>query len=141
MTQVATMLTATRRPREAVALFTRSLAIQEVSLGPDHPRIVGALDNLGFALIDTGDTKRAIAQFERALAIVEAKLGKDHPRVMYPLLGLGQAYVDSDPARAVGFLRRALVVQEKAGAAPADIAEARRLLARAQAKLGRKSTR
>ncbi len=144
MTQVAGMLAATKHATEAIPLYRQALAIQETSLGPDHPNVSTTLNNLGFALLDTGDPRAAITHFERGLAIVEKALGRDHQRVAYHLVGLGKAFLEiSQPQRAVEASRRAVTVFVATHAAPAELGEARFVLARAlwDAKLERATAR
>jgi Flp pilus assembly protein TadD len=63
----------------ARAAFERALRIDEVSFGPDHPRVAIRVNNLGGVLQAQGDLAGGRAAFERALAIFERALGPDHP--------------------------------------------------------------
>ena len=59
----------------------RALAIDEASLGKDHPNVAIDLNNLAQLLQDTNRLGEAEPLMRRALAIDEASLGKDHPNV------------------------------------------------------------
>jgi tetratricopeptide (TPR) repeat protein len=68
----------------------RALAIDEASLGPDHPKVAIRLNNLGQLLQATGRLAEAEPLYRRALAIDEAAFGPDHPDVAIDLNSLGQ---------------------------------------------------
>ncbi len=57
----------------------RALAIDEASLGPDHPSVARDLNNLALLLKATNRLAEAEPLMRRALAIVTASLGPDHP--------------------------------------------------------------
>ena len=117
---------------EARVHFERALAIKETILGPDDPGVAQSLESLGLVLAARGDLDDARAHQERALAIKEETLGPDDPDVAYPLIGLATTALDmGDPASARAHAERAVSVREAVAVAPALLAEARFVLARA----------
>ena len=63
----------------AEPLLRRALAINEQSLGPDHPEVATNLNNLARLLQDTNRRSEAEPLLRRALAIFESSLGPEHP--------------------------------------------------------------
>jgi tetratricopeptide (TPR) repeat protein len=91
----------------------RALAIDEASLGPNHPTVATHLNNLAELLRATNRLAEAEPLYRRALAIDEASLGPDHPSVgigVGNLAGLLEAtsrYAEAEPLR-----RRAIDIHE-----------------------------
>jgi tetratricopeptide (TPR) repeat protein len=54
---------------EAIALAERALSIQKRAVGPDHPRVVEAINHLALLYLAAGDDVAAEALFERVLEI------------------------------------------------------------------------
>ncbi|QTF93775.1 tetratricopeptide repeat protein, partial [Halomonas sp. BM-2019] len=75
---------------EAEPLMRRALAIDEASLGADHPTVAIRLNNLASLLQATNRLAEAEPLMRRALAIDEASLGADHPTVAIDLNNLAQ---------------------------------------------------
>jgi len=99
---------------EAKALLERALAIFEGQLGPEHPQVATAFNNLGLVLKDLGDLAGARAAYERALAIAEAAYGPGHPNVASTVNNLGGVLQDlGDLAGARAHYERALAIFEK----------------------------
>ncbi|CAN0300146.1 unnamed protein product, partial [Scytosiphon promiscuus] len=67
------------KQEEAERLYERSLAIREKVLGPDHPAVAEALDNLAGLLNVQGRYNKANSLFRRSLEIEDKRLGPDHP--------------------------------------------------------------
>ncbi len=106
--------------REALFLTERALAIFEVGLGPEHPYVAGALNNLGDLSVELGDLAAAQRAHERALAIREETVGPDSAAVAQSLSNLGAvAAIAGNPERAVTLLDRALAIRERS-LGPAD---------------------
>jgi tetratricopeptide (TPR) repeat protein len=82
------LLQATNRLPEAEPLMRRALAIDEASLGPDHPDVAIRLNNLAQLLQATNRLPDAEPLMRRALAIDEASLEPDHPKVAIRLNNL-----------------------------------------------------
>ena len=77
----------------------RALAIDETSLGPDHPNVAIRLNNLAQLLQDTNRLAEAEPLMRRALAIDETSLGPDHPDVAIDLNNLAALLESHEPAR------------------------------------------
>jgi eukaryotic-like serine/threonine-protein kinase len=71
--------------RDALATFTRTLALAEAWLGPWHPTVGAHHTNLGVTYVRLEDYERSLRHAERAREIFEKTLGPDHPE-------LGRAY-------------------------------------------------
>ena len=91
----------------------RALAIDETSLGPDHPNVATSLNNLAQLLQDTNRLAEAEPLMRGALAIDEQTYGPDHPNVAIRLNNLAQLLKDTNrPAEAEPLMRRALGIDE-----------------------------
>jgi Tetratricopeptide repeat len=73
LSNLAQLLQATSRLEEAKALCRRALAIDELSFGPNHPRVATHLNNLALLLKTTGQLEEGEALYRRALAIDELR--------------------------------------------------------------------
>jgi tetratricopeptide (TPR) repeat protein len=73
-------------------LLKRALAIEEKTLGADHPDVAQSLNNFAMLYEEQGRYAEAEALSERSLAIREKALGPDHPDVADSLNVLGWAY-------------------------------------------------
>lgn len=81
----APILHALGRDDEAEALLRRVIPILERAMGPDHPEVAGAWNNLGSTLADLDD---AAAAYRTALAAKERVLGAEHPALAITLNNL-----------------------------------------------------
>ena len=88
MNQLGLLLDTKARHAEAEPLYRRALAIDEASLGPDHPEVAIRLNNLAALLQGTNRLAEAEPLFRRVLAIFETSLGADHPNVATALNNL-----------------------------------------------------
>ncbi len=77
---------------EAEPLLKRSLPITEKALGPNHPDVATALNNLAGLFLGQGRYGEAEPLLKRSLAIREKALGPDHPRVATALNDLAVLY-------------------------------------------------
>jgi hypothetical protein len=68
----------------------RALAIDESSLGKDHPTVAIRLNNLAALYWDTNRLKEAEPLMQRVVKIVEKSLGENHPNVATALNNLAQ---------------------------------------------------
>ena len=94
--------------------YERALAINEKSLGPDHPDTATSLNNLGGLLRAMGDLAAARPYYERALAIREKSLGPDHPDTATSLNNLAWLnYYDGQIEEAVRQMRRVVDILER----------------------------
>ncbi|MBI5305052.1 MAG: toll/interleukin-1 receptor domain-containing protein [Chloroflexi bacterium] len=111
--QAALYLRTRAQLAEAKQLFERALAIDKATLGPNHPNVATAVNNLGSALIDLGDLPAARQCFERALAIDVAVFGPNHPNVARDVNNLGMVLKDlGDLPAARQRFERALAIDE-----------------------------
>jgi tetratricopeptide (TPR) repeat protein len=77
---------------EAEPLLQRALAVREKALGPDHPDVAVALNDLALLYERQGRYADAEPLYKRALAINEKGLGPDHPVVATYLNNLAELY-------------------------------------------------
>ena len=108
------LLKATNRLSEAERLYRRALAIDEKSLGPDHPNLGGDVSNLSALLQATNRLSEAEPLMRRVIAIEEKSLGLDHPYVAAALNNLALLLEATNRlSEAEPLLRRALAIDEK----------------------------
>ena len=81
-----------RKYVQAEPLLKRALAIDEKTLGPDHPDVAKTLNNLAVLYLKQRNYAQAEAIYKRALAIDEKTLGPNHPNVAKSLSGLALVY-------------------------------------------------
>src|SRR5271165_1767628 len=99
---------------EAEPLYRRALAIDEKSLGPEHPNVARDLNNLAVLLRATNRLAGAEPLYRRALTIDEESLGPDHPNVARDLNNLAVLLRATNRlAEAEPLYRRALAIFEK----------------------------
>ena len=96
LNNLAGLLFDTSRFGEAEPLMLRALAIDEPSLGKDHPRVATDLNNLASLLRAINRRGDAEPLYRRALAIDEASFGKDHPTVARDLNNLAMLLQDTN---------------------------------------------
>jgi tetratricopeptide (TPR) repeat protein len=97
----------------AEPMMRRALAIDERSLGPDHPKVAIRLNNLAGLLRLTNRLAEAESLYRRALAIDETSFGPDHPKVAIRLNNLaGLLRLTNRLAEAELLYRRALAIDE-----------------------------
>jgi WD40 repeat protein/tetratricopeptide (TPR) repeat protein len=113
MSQLALLLYTKALYGEAEPLLRRALAIDESSLGPDHPDVARDLNNLIELLRATNRLAEAEPLARRALAIAEANFGPAHPTVAGSLNNLAQLLQATNRlAEAEPLMRRALAMDE-----------------------------
>ena len=84
------------------------------ALGPDHPKVATALNNLAQLLAGHEPAFRGRALYRRALAIDEKSLGPDHPEVAKDLNNLAELLQATNRlSEAEPLMRRALAIFEK----------------------------
>ncbi|HNK18741.1 MAG TPA: tetratricopeptide repeat protein, partial [Piscinibacter sp.] len=111
--QTALLFYVKARYGDAEPLMRRALAIDEASLGREHPSVAIDLNNLATLLQDTNRLADAEPLMRRALAIDEASLGREHPSVAIDLNNLATLLQDTNRlADAEPLLRRALAIDE-----------------------------
>ena len=103
------------RYTEAIPLAQQALAIRVKALGPDHPDVATALNNLALLYQEQGRYAEAEPLYKRALAIDEKALGPDHPDVAALLNNLAELYRNQGRyAEAEPLYKRSLAIREKA---------------------------
>ncbi len=60
-------------------MYQKCLAIDEKSLGTEHPEIAKIYNNIGLLLNDEGEYQEAFSVYQKCLAIQEKVLGTEHP--------------------------------------------------------------
>ncbi len=94
---------------EGLDVLERALELLERTLGPEHPRIVATLIDLGITQQARGDSKASVQAYVRALQIARRSLGPRHLQTAVILNSLGNAAVlQGDDARAREHFERAL---------------------------------
>jgi tetratricopeptide (TPR) repeat protein len=79
LNNLAQLLKATNRLKEAEPLMRRALEINEKSFGPEHPDVAIDLNNLAQLLQATNRLKEAEPLMRHALEIAEKSFGPEHP--------------------------------------------------------------
>jgi tetratricopeptide (TPR) repeat protein len=103
------------RYADAEPLYKRSLVIREKALGPSHPDVALALNNLAGLYHAQGRYTKAEPLFKRSLAVREKTLGPDHARVGEALNNLAVLYnTQGRYTEAEPMHQRALALREKA---------------------------
>jgi len=103
------------RSDEAEALYKRALAIQEATLGADHPYVALTLGNIAIVYRNQGRYQDAERLHKRALAIREKTYSASHPDVAVSLMNVGAVYMSqSKYAEAEKQFNRALAIRERA---------------------------
>jgi tetratricopeptide (TPR) repeat protein len=92
---------------EAQRLQQHVLAECEQRLGPDHPYVADALNNLGNTLFEIGQPTESLALLRRAFDIRERSLGPEHPDVAASAMNLAVS------ERANGRLSEAIALGER----------------------------
>lgn len=99
---------------EAIPLAQRVLAVRQKALGPDHPDIATALNNLAALYDFLGRYSEAEPLYKRSLTIRIKALGSDDPDVATSLNNLAMLYKNQGRyAEAEPLFKRALTIDEK----------------------------
>lgn len=77
----ANALMAKEQFAQAESAMREALALQETTLGQDHPAVSATLNNYAALCVAMDDFERATALAERSLAICRQALGEEHPHV------------------------------------------------------------
>jgi tetratricopeptide (TPR) repeat protein len=102
------------RPAEAEAVFKKSIAILEKTVGPMHPDLAKSLNNLAELYRTENRETEAEPLNQRILAIRERTLGPDNPEVGKSLYNLALIYhTQKRYDMAESFYRRAISIWEK----------------------------
>jgi tetratricopeptide (TPR) repeat protein len=110
LNETALLLYTKAQMKDAEPLMRRALAIDEASLGPNHPTVATDLNNLASLLQATNRLREAEAPMRRALAIDEASFGPNHPTVATDLNNLAQLLQATNRLQEAEPLMRRMVV-------------------------------
>jgi tetratricopeptide (TPR) repeat protein len=91
---------------KAIAIYSKTYALREAALGPDHPDTHFTRNNWATALKDAGRTAEAIRMHEELLGRRESRWGPDHPDTLVSRSNLAAAYHDA------GRVKEAIALQE-----------------------------
>jgi len=114
MSQLGALFKAKARYAEAELLYRWALAINDKSLGPDHPRVAAGLNSLAKLLTETNRYAEAEPLYRRALTVRENGLGAHHHEIatvinnLVLLLTKTNRHVEAEP-----LCRRALEIYER----------------------------
>jgi tetratricopeptide (TPR) repeat protein len=115
LNQYALHLKARADCAEAEPLYRRAIRVGEVALGPEHPNVASALNNLAQLLNATNRLEEAEPLLRRALAIDEKNFGADHPNVARDLNNLAWLLQHTNRlAEAEPLIHRVIAIVEKA---------------------------
>jgi tetratricopeptide (TPR) repeat protein len=115
LNNLAVVLDAQAQYSEAEPLHRRALAIDEKTLGPDHPDVARDLNNLALLYKIQGKYGEAEPLYKRALTIDEQALGPNHPDVATKLNNLAALYDNQGKyGEAEPLYKRALTIDEQA---------------------------
>ena len=81
------------RPKESFAAFARALAAREALFGPESPKLVVTLNNLGDTLLKSGHVDQALSTVERGDTIARKAFPAGHPYIAATTLTLAEAFV------------------------------------------------
>ncbi|MCK5272017.1 MAG: tetratricopeptide repeat protein, partial [Sedimentisphaerales bacterium] len=110
LNNLAGLLLATNRLKEAEPLMERVVTIFEKAYGEKHPNIATSLNNLAQLLKATNQLEEAEPLMRRALAIDEASFGADHPKVATALSNLAGLLADTNRLKEAEPLMERVVV-------------------------------
>jgi tetratricopeptide (TPR) repeat protein len=113
MNQLGALLYTKSLHTQAEPLYRRALAIDEATLGPEHPHVASCLNNLAALLQATNRLAEAEPLMRRALTIGEKNFGRDHPTVAIRLNNPAEMLRSTNRlVEAESLYRRALAVNE-----------------------------
>jgi tetratricopeptide (TPR) repeat protein len=111
---------------EALLLAKRLLESSRKTLGPNHPDVAAALDNLGVLYQLGGDFVQAELHFKLSISVLEKARGPKHPELVTPLHNLAWLYYNNgDYVRPQPLFERQLaILEETFGAKHLAVAQA-----------------
>lgn len=114
----------------AEAAQRRAIAVQEASIGPDHPETATGRIGLGDILLMQGRAAEAEPELRRGIAALESAIGADNPDLAEPLFLLAVAIGET------GKREDAIAVFRRAQAVTASLPESHLTRIGAEANLG-----
>jgi tetratricopeptide (TPR) repeat protein len=124
---------------QAEPLLQRALSMREQVLGPEHPEVADALDDLQYLHVLQGKFQQAEPLMQRALSIREQVLGPEHIQTATALNNLAAISIQQGKfQQAEPLMQRALSIREQAlGGNHPEVAESLNNLAWLYARQGR----
>ncbi len=117
------------RPDDARRQLDRALEIGRATLGPRHPSLAYALDQLGGLERELGHWDAALERFAEAGELRDATLGANHPETASTLVGMARVFLlQGTTDRARGALEAALRIVDAHPGAPRQRLEIEALL-------------
>jgi tetratricopeptide (TPR) repeat protein/tRNA A-37 threonylcarbamoyl transferase component Bud32 len=96
---------------EALTAYTRARDLWVAALGPEHPAVGTAFNNIGIIQRKQGNYADALVSMNEGLRIREATLGSNHPRVGDALYNVGNVRRQiGEDAEALALFERALAI-------------------------------
>ncbi len=139
LNDLAMVLRAMGRSREAAEFMTESLRLYQKINGPGHPTVARGYHNLGRARLSNGESQTAREHLEKSLWIKQQALGKDHASVRptAQVLGLATWQMKDFPAAREAFATAWTVSRKHKGEEHPDTVLDRHLLGRMEERCGR----
>jgi tetratricopeptide (TPR) repeat protein len=94
-------------PTKAIPAFEKALRVLRTELGPDEPKTLASMNNLGLANLKAGRLDEAVPLLEETLKLTRAKLGPGHVDTLRSMNSLAQGYLHA------GRLAKALLLHEE----------------------------
>jgi tetratricopeptide (TPR) repeat protein len=114
LTDLATIYRRQGRYEEAKALLLHAVRLYEQTFGPEHPKLLAALNNLANFYWEQGQYTEAKSVYLRALQVNEKAQGSDDSRTATVLFNLGEvSRKQEDYEEAASYYLRALSLWEQ----------------------------
>ncbi len=99
--------------RKAYEFYKKSLEVDEVLLGPKHPRIVTYYNNIGNSLMSMGELDHGLEHHQRSLALALELYGENHMDVARSHETIGNIYFEKgEYARSLEFDKQSIQIKE-----------------------------
>ena len=94
--------------------YEELVRVLEGDLGPEHPDVAAALNNIGKALAHQKKSGPAAEYFKRSLAIWLRAYGEEHPKVAHAYSNLGVTHCErGEYPVALGYYEKSLAIRER----------------------------
>lgn len=111
MMNLAACYGAAGRTDEALALYGKSLTIQQKLFGEKHPDTVAAMSAMAGMLRSAGQVEESVRLAKRALVLTDETMGSTHPKTAEAIEDLAACYAAAQkPEKAVKLLEQALEI-------------------------------
>jgi serine/threonine-protein kinase len=94
LASLATVLDAQDKYAEARPLLEQAIALEETTLGREHPMLAGPIGSLANVLAAYGHFDEAQRAYDRAIAIIDKKYGPHHPQLAITFNNMANALAD-----------------------------------------------